>query len=462
MRYFPLFIDLKARKVLVVGGGEEALRKVRLLLKTEARIELIARELHPELTDLAVGGNIAWIGRDFFPIHLDGAVCVFVAADEELNQLVSSEAHKRDILVNVVDEADLSSAIVPAIVDRDPLVIAVGTEGAAPILAQGLRSELEADLPPFLGALTKAAGALRERVADHVPAGKSRREFWRKFFFGSIRDAFARGQPDFNREVDAALGAAAKPAPGRVSLVGAGPGDPELLTLKAQRKLREADVIVFDRLIGPQILEYARRDAVRIAVGKEPGKQSTAQEHINSILVREARAGRHVVRLKGGDPYVFGRGGEEQAALNAAGIPVDVVPGITAALGCAAAIGLPLTQRGRNQSITILTGASEDGTPEHDWVALSQKGQAFAVYMGVGTAGHTQVRLLNAGIDPLTPVTIVENGTLENERVFETVIGELRSMIRINAIKGPAMIYVGLTRQKDASVLAFPAKRIAS
>jgi uroporphyrin-III C-methyltransferase/precorrin-2 dehydrogenase/sirohydrochlorin ferrochelatase len=461
MRYFPLFIDLKARKVLVVGGGEEALRKVRLLLKTEARIELIARELHPELTDLAIGGNIAWIGRDFSPSSLDGAACAFVAADEELSRRVSSEAHKRDILVNVVDEADLSSAIVPAIVDRDPVVVAVGTEGSAPVLAQGIRSELEADLPPFLGALAKAAGALRERVAQQVPAGSARRRFWRHFFFGSIRSAFTRGTAEFDREVDAALQAFGEPTIGRVALVGAGPGDPELLTLKAQRKLREADVIVFDRLIGPQILEYARRDAERIAVGKEPGKHSISQEEINSILIREAKAGKQVVRLKGGDPYVFGRGGEEQAALTAAGIAVDVVPGITAALGCAAAIGLPLTQRGRNQSLTILTGASEDGTPEHDWSFLAQKGQAFAVYMGVGTAGHTQARLLNAGIDPFTPVTIVENGTLENERVVETVIGELSSTIRTNSIQGPAMIYVGLARRNEASVVAF-ARKIAS
>src|SRR5262245_46585768 len=315
MRYFPLFIDLKGRKVLIVGGGEEALRKVRLLLKTEVRIELIAPELHPELTDLAIGGNLAWIGRDFHPAHLDGATCVFVAANDEISARVSSEAHKRDILVNVVDEADLSSVIVPAIVDRDPLVVAVGTEGAAPVLAQGIRTSLETELPPFLGALTKAAGALRGRVSKALPAGRARREFWRRYFYGSIRDAFLRGPDEFAREVTLALQSSTQRRSGRVSLVGAGPGDPELLTLKAQRKLNEADVIVYDRLIGPAILEYARRDAERIPVGKSPGKPSIHQEQINQILIREAKAGKHVVRLKGGDPYVFGRGGEEQAAL---------------------------------------------------------------------------------------------------------------------------------------------------
>lgn len=457
MRYFPLFIDLKNRKALIVGGGEEALRKVRLLLKTEARIEIVARRLHPELTDLAIGGNIAWVGREFSASHLDGAACVFSAAEDEVNERVSAEARKREILVNVVDEAELSNSIVPAIVDRDPLVVAIGTEGAAPVLAQGIRGELEASLPPFLGALTKAAGSLRERVAREVPAGRSRRQFWEHFFFGSMRDAFARGAGAFRNEVEGLISASQKRAAGCVSLVGAGPGEAELLTLKAQRKLREADVIVHDRLIGPDILEYARRDAIRIPVGKTPGKPSPRQEDINAILVREAKAGRHVVRLKGGDPYVFGRGGDEQRALEAHGIPVDVVPGVTAALACAASIGLPLTLRGRNQSITILTGASEDGLPEHDWKALAKPGQTLAIYMGIGSAGHTQARLLNAGIDAATPVTIVENGTLVDERVFETRIDQLAAAVRLHAIAGPAIIYVGITFRDRAQIVPFRA-----
>jgi uroporphyrin-III C-methyltransferase/precorrin-2 dehydrogenase/sirohydrochlorin ferrochelatase len=463
MRYFPLFIDLKNRKALIVGGGEEALRKVRLLLKTDARIEIVARKLHPELTDLAVGGNVAWVGREFSPGQLEGAACVFAAAEDEVNRRVSAEARKREILVNVVDEAELSNSIVPAIVDRDPLVVAIGTEGDAPVLAQGIRGEIEASLPPFLGALTKAAGSLRERVAREIPAGRTRRLFWERFFFGSMRDAFASGAGAFRDEVERLIAVSPKSSPGRVSLVGAGPGDAELLTLKAQRKLREADVIVHDRLIGPDILEYARRDAIRIPVGKAPGKASPRQADINAILVREAKAGRHVVRLKGGDPYVFGRGGEEQRALEAHGIAVDVVPGVTAALACAASIGLPLTMRGRNQSITILTGASEDGLPEHDWKALAKPGQTLAIYMGVGSAGHTQARLLNAGIDAATPVTIVENGTLAEERVFETPIEELAATVRSHSIAGPAIIYVGIARQDRSQVVPFrPALKAAS
>ena len=463
MRYFPLFLDVKNRKALVVGGGEEALRKVRLLLKTEARIELVAASLESELTDLAVGGNVAWVGRTFAPAHLDDAAVVFVAADEETNAFVSVEARRRDIPVNVVDDAELSTAIVPAIVDRDPLVVAIGTEGAAPVLAQGIRNELEASLPPFLGALTKAAGALRERVAERVPAGSPRRQFWQRFFFGSVREAFSRGARAFGPALESALWDVASPARGSVSLVGAGPGDPELLTLKAQRKLRDADVIVYDRLVGPQILEYARRDAIRIPAGKAPGKHSVTQEEINAILVREAKAGRSVVRLKGGDPYIFGRAVEEQEALEAEGITVDVVPGITAALGCAASIGLPLTRRGETQAFTLLTGSGEDGIPAHDWTALAARNQALAIYMGVGNAGVIQARLLNAGIDPDTPVTIVENGTTASERIASTSISTLYATIKAERIAGPAVIYVGLARGRSTTVVPFPqAERIAS
>ncbi len=286
--------------------------------------------------------------------------------------------------------------------------------------------------------------------------GRTRREFWERFFFGSMRDTFSRGAGAFRDELERLLSVSRKSTAGRVSLVGAGPGDPELLTLKAQRKLKEADVIVYDRLVGPEILEYARRDAMRIPVGKTPGKPSPKQADINAILMREAKAGRHVVRLKGGDPYVFGRGGEEQRALEAQGIPVEVVPGVTAALACAASIGVPLTMRGRNQSITILTGASEDGLPEHDWKALAKPGQTLAIYMGVASSGHIQARLLNAGIDAATPVTIVENGTLAGERVFETRIDELAATVRSNSIAGPAIIYVGVTRLAQAQVVSFP------
>jgi len=456
MRYFPIFFDLEGRKVVVVGGGEEALRKVRLLLKTNARISVIAPLLHDEL---ASESRVEWLARRFAPHLLDDAALVY-AADPELNNLVSVEAKARGIPVNVIDGAEISTFITPSIVDRDPVIVAIGTEGTAPVLGQGIRARIDAMLPNALGALAEKANALRPRVANEVPQGSRRRSFWNRFFFGSIRDAAIAGdEKSYANELNIALIDEAQPSVGRVSLVGAGPGDPELLTLKAQRKLQEADVIVYDRLVGPGILEMARRDAVRIAVGKTPFEISPKQSEINAILVGEAKAGKHVVRLKGGDPYVFGRGGEEQAVLQANGIAVDVVPGITAALGCAAAIGLPLTQRGQNRSFTILTGASEEGTAQHDWAALAKPGASFAIYMGVNAAGDIAAELLAAGIVPQTAVTVVENGTLANQRVLATTIGNLWETLHTAGVSGPAIIYVGLAQAKtSADVVPFPSR----
>ena len=261
MRYFPIFYDLEGRKVVVVGGGEEALRKVRLLLKTNARILVIAPLLHDEL---ASEPRVEWLARRFAPNLLDGAALVY-AADPELNNLVSVEAKARGIPVNVIDGAEISTFITPSIVDRDPVIVAIGTEGTAPVLGQGIRARIDAMLPNALGALAKKANALRPRVANEVPRGSRRRSFWNRFFFGPIRDAAIAGdEAGYAHELNIALNDEAKPSMGRVSLVGAGPGDPELLTLKAQRKLQEADVIVYDGLVGSGILELARRDAVRI------------------------------------------------------------------------------------------------------------------------------------------------------------------------------------------------------
>lgn len=456
MRYFPIFYDLKDRTVIVVGGGEEALRKMRLLLKTEARIKIIAPAL---LDELAAEPRVEWLSRRFEPHLLDGATLVY-SADRELNGRVSAAAQARGIPVNAVDAANISTFITPSIVDRDPVVVAIGTEGTAPILGQGIRARIEAMLPSSLGKLAAAADALRVRVADLVPQGNRRRAFWQRFFFGSVREAFLSSDlRSYTHEIERALADAAAPAQARVSLVGAGPGDPELLTLKAQRKLQEADVIVYDRLVGPGILEMARRDAVRIPVGKTPFEPSPKQSEINAILIREAKTGKLVVRLKGGDPYVFGRGGEEQAALVAEGIAVDVVPGITAALGCAASIGLPITQRGQNRAFTLLTGASENGLAEQDWKALAKPGAAFAIYMGVNAAGDISAELLDAGIAPQTPVTIVENGTLANERSLTTTIGHLWQTLHTRGVTGPAIIYVGLAKARtSADIVPFPVR----
>ena len=353
-------------------------------------------------------------------------------------------ARAAGVPVNAVDRQELCDFITPAIVDRDPLVVAIGTEGAAPVLARQLKARLEAMLPARLGGLARWAASLRERASESVARGLARRRFWDGFFDGPVARAYLAGAHDEAvRLVERELTHGAAASTGRVTLVGAGPGDPDLLTFKAMRALQEADVIVADRLVSTEILERARRDAERILVGKTPGRPSPSQAEINAILLREARAGKHVVRLKGGDPFVFGRGGEELAALHAAGIPVEVVPGISAAMGCAAAIGLALTEREERRSLTLLTGHASDGPAEHDWAALARPGQTLAIYMGVGAAGHIQARLLAAGIDPTTPVTVVENGTLPSQKIALTSIGHLAEGIIDAAIKGPAMIFVG-------------------
>lgn len=456
MRYFPIFIDLKDRKVVVIGGGEEALRKVRLLLKTDAKIAVVAPVLHDELH---ANERVEWFAEPYSADVLEGAALVY-SADPELNAQVSADAQDRSIPVNAVDAADISTFIVPSIVDRDPVVIAIGTEGTAPILGQGIRARIDALLPQNTGALATLAASLRNHVAQHVPQGNRRRSFWQDFFFGKVRAAFdVNDKQVFAKSFKEIIETEAVPAKGRVSLVGAGPGDPELLTLKAHRKIQEADVIVYDRLVGAGILEMARRDAVRIPVGKIPYEASPKQSDINAILIREASKGLHVVRLKGGDPYIFGRGGEEQAALLAAGIAVDVVPGITAALGCAASAKRPLTQRGHNRSITLLTGASETGLAEHDWATLAKSGNVLAIYMGLANCGDISAALLDGGINPSTPVTIIENGTLPNERALETTIGGLWETVQTNGVTGPSLIYVGMGQAKaSADVVPFPVR----
>ncbi len=454
MRYFPIFVDLKDARVVVVGGGEEALRKIRLLLKTPAHIEVIASELHEEL---AAEPRVKWLAEVYSAALLDGAKLVY-SADMALNARVSADAIARGIQVNAVDQADISTFIVPSIVDRDPVVIAIGTEGTAPVLGQGIRAKIDAMLPASLGGLALKAQGLREKVAGLVPHGNRRRAFWQQFFFGAPRDAFLeKDEVAFELALHDAMHGAITAKVGRVSLVGAGPGDPELLTLKAQRKLQEADVIVYDRLVSKGILEMARRDAVRIGVGKTPFAASPKQSEINAILVAEAQKGLNVVRLKGGDPYIFGRGGEEQAALEAVGIAVDIVPGVTAALGCAASNKLPLTQRGYNRAITLITATSEIGIADHDWKALVKPGHVTAIYMGVHAVGEISAAMLDAGVSPSTTVNVVENGTLENERMIVTTVGSLWESVQKVGITGPALIYVGLANAKtSAEVVPFP------
>jgi uroporphyrin-III C-methyltransferase/precorrin-2 dehydrogenase/sirohydrochlorin ferrochelatase len=335
----------------------------------------------------------------------------------------------------------------PAIVDRDPIVVAIGTEGAAPILAREIKSKIESWLPAQFGRVAQHAQTLRRRVHEAIADPVVRRRMWEALLQGAWRNAVLAGDDiaadrEFSRQLDTSL-TQATPA-GSVTLIGCGPGEPDLITLKAQQHLQSADVLVVDRLVNPAILEYARRDAIRIDVGKEPEGDSALQSDINQILVREALKGHRVVRLKGGDAFVFGRAAEEMAAVRAAGIVATVVPGITAAHACAASVGLPVTLRTKVRQFAVVTGASADGPVDLDWASLAQPGQAFAIYMGVRTAQHFRDKLLAAGAAPLTPVVIVENGTLANERVVATDLAALASAIADSGIRGPAAIFVGL------------------
>jgi uroporphyrin-III C-methyltransferase/precorrin-2 dehydrogenase/sirohydrochlorin ferrochelatase len=446
MRYFPVFADLKGASVAVVGGGEQAAQKVRLLGKTEAHVTVIAAAVTEELRELGARGAIVLLQRQFAATDLDGCRLAYAATgDRQLDAEVSAAAQARGVPINVVDAPELSTFITPAIVDRAPVTVAIGTEGAAPVLAREIKSRLESWLPANLGLLANRARLLRALVSASIVDARARRRLWESLLLGPLRRAvLSGGEADAERILAAELSGASAPAAGRVSLIGCGPGDPDLLTLKALQRMQEADVLVVDRLVNPKILDYARRDAERIFVGKTPGGKSTAQAEINRILVREAGAGKVVARLKGGDPFIFGRAAEEMAALQAAHIAVEVVPGVTAAHACAARAGLPVTLREKVRQFSVVTGATTDGQPELDWPQLAKSDAAFAIYMGVGNAPVIRGKLLGAGAEPATPVVIVENGTRDSERIVATTLQDLTQCVDQLAIGGPAVMFVGL------------------
>ena len=452
VRYLPIFMDLDRRPIVVVGGDERAAQKLRLLVKTDAAITVIATQINREIAALVTAGRLSHVARPFAPALVDGATLVFAAGeDEAVNAEVSAAARQRAIPVNVVDAPAGSSFIMPAIVDRAPVTVAIGTEGAAPILAREIRARLESWLPANYGRVAASAGHLRERVKAAVPSFDQRRRLWDRLLTGAFRRHVLAGNDAAAAqaaEQEIGRAARAEPAIGAVALIGCGPGDPDLVTLKAFQRLQEADVLVIDRLVNPAILDFARRDATRIFVGKSPdktlGEPSAKQDDINRILVREALKGHRVARLKGGDAFVFGRAAEEMAAVRAAGIAVEVIPGVTAAHACAAEIGLPLTVRGRIRQFSLVTGALEEGDPNFDWEALAQPGQAFAVYMGVKTAPMISAKLLAAGARPSTPVIVVENGTLPGSRTIATNLALLPSVIEAKGVHAPAIVFVGL------------------
>lgn len=447
MRHLPIFRDLQGARVVIAGGGEVARAKLRTLLKTHAAIHVYAADPLPELRALATQGRITLTLRALAEGDADGAALVYAADfDRVEGARVAAIARAAGALVNVADDAEGSDFISPAIVDRDPVVVAIGTEGAAPVLARRIKAQIDAALPQSLGPLARIAQGFRH-AATAVPFGAPRRTFWARFFDTVGPAALARGGEP---AVEAALPAlltdtlAGAPAPGRVAFVGAGPGDPELLTLKARRALHEADVILHDRLVPAAILDLARREALFVDVGKTPWGVSWAQSDIDALAVQHAQSGAQVVRLKSGDPGVFGRLDEEIAALDAAGVAWEVVPGITAAAAAAAQIGRSLTRRGRNTAVTLLTAQDQEGLAEHDWRALARPGAVSAVYMGLRAARFVQGRLMLHGADPATPVTVVESASQPGARTLATTLAHLPQDLDHAGIRGPAILFLGL------------------
>jgi len=447
MQGFPIFLSLQDRPVLVVGGGEAAARKIGLLLAAGARINLIADTVIGEIAQLIADARIAWTGRGFDDDDLAGMVLAVVASDDEaLQARVSHAARQRGLPVNVVDRPALSSFIMPAIVDRSPVTIAISTGGAAPALARRLRAEIERAMPSAIGRLARFAEIFRGQVGRTIERPRDRRRFWDRVFAGRVGElALAGDEIAARRELIRLLDTTRnEPASmGMVHLVGAGPGDPDLLTMKAYRLLQSADVIVHDRLVSPEILAMARRDAERVCVGKRRGEPGLSQEEINARLVALARDGNSVVRLKGGDPLVFGRGGEEIEALVRAGVPVEVVPGITAALGCAASTAVPLTHRDHAQSCVFATGQLRDGTVALDWRMLARPRQTVVIYMGAGTLPIIAARLMEHGLPATTPVALIENGTTSRERRVVATLATIERQAMEARLHGPTLCMIG-------------------
>ncbi len=448
MQNFPLFLSLRDRRALVVGGTEAAARKVELLLSAGARVSLIAATVTGEIAQLIDEGRIAWAGRSFDEADLAGMSLAIVASDDEQVQMrVSAAAQARCVPVNVVDTPALSSFIMPAIVDRSPITIAISTGGAAPALARKLKAEIERALPAAIGRVARFAEVFREQVRRTLADSAKRRRFWDRVLQGRVGElALAGDEIAARRELIRLLdGARNAPAaePGIVHLVGAGPGDPDLLTLKAHRLLQRADVVVYDRLVSSEVLALARRDAERLYVGKRRAHHCVPQSEINDRLIALARAGKSVVRLKGGDPFVFGRGGEEIEALTAAGVAVEVVPGITAALGCAASAGIPLTHRDHAQACVFVTGHTRDGKLSLDWPMLARPRQTVVIYMGAESLPPITRQLIQHGLSSDTPAALIENGTTERERRVVGTLATIERQAMRAQLEGPTLLMVG-------------------
>ena len=451
MKHFPIFVRLEGRRVVLSGGGEAALAKLRLLLKTEAHLTVFAPAPASEIVDWASAGRLTLIRRSMEPGDALCAVLFYAADEDEVEDARTVAIARADgAMINIVDNLEDSAFITPAIVDRDPVTVAIGTEGAAPVLARAIKADLEAKLPTTLGLLARIGKAFRRSV-EVLPMGRKRRDFWADYYFDAGPRALQEhGEDGVNATLRDLLDKheTAAEREGHVAFVGAGPGDPDLLTLKARKALDTADVIIHDRLVTPEILELARREAVLIDAGKTGFGPAIAQDDINALIVEHAQTGAQVVRLKGGDPTVFGRLDEEIDAVMQAGLAWHVVPGITAASASVAAIGQSLTKRTRNASVRLLTGHDMKGFADHDWHALARPGEVAAVYMGKKSARFIQGRLIMHGADRATPVTLIENASRPDQRRITTTLDRLVHDMQDADLTGPALMLIGLAPRR--------------
>jgi uroporphyrin-III C-methyltransferase/precorrin-2 dehydrogenase/sirohydrochlorin ferrochelatase len=454
MDFLPLFHNLNGKRVIVIGGGEIALRKVRLVAEASALITIVAKEYCADLVDIRDSNakkgihNLELITAPYQQQYIENypdAVLVIAATnDPELNREVSKHAQQAHMLSNVVDDPSYSTVIFPSIVDRSPIQIAISSGGDAPVLVRLIRTQLESLFPAGMSKLAALAGSFREKVKAKFSNGADRKAFWEEVFGGPIAEqAYSNNLDEAERLLKDKLDTTEEFKTGEVYLIGGGPGDPDLLTFKAIRLMQQADIVLYDRLVSKPVLNLVRRDATRIYVGKTAGDHPVTQENINQKMVDYALEGNRVVRLKGGDPFIFGRGGEELETLAEQGIPFQVVPGITAASGCASYAGIPLTHRDHAQSVRFIAGHHRSGKLDLNWKELAQPNQTLVFYMGLNGLETICEQLKAHGLDANMPVALIEKGTSDRQRVFTGDLYTLPSIVRKAEAKAPTLIIVG-------------------
>ncbi|MBW2941485.1 siroheme synthase CysG [Zhongshania aquimaris] len=445
MEFLPLFTDVRNKPCLLIGGGQVALRKARLLCKAGAKLRLVAHDILPELSTLCLNTGGECIRGDYADHLLDDVFLVVAATDDHaLNSQVSADCHQRHIPVNVVDSPDLCSVILPAIIDRSPLMIAVSSGGKSPVLARMMRSRLEASIPASYGRLTQLVGQFRDAVKARFEDIEDRRHFWEQTLQGPIAEmVFAGNDKAAANMLDEAIKKGTIDPGGEVYLIGAGPGDPDLMTFKALRLLQRADVVLYDRLVAPAIVDMCRKDAERVYVGKARADHAVPQNDINSLLVKYAKEGKKVARLKGGDPFIFGRGGEEIEELAEHKIPFQVVPGITAAAGCASYAGIPLTHRDYAQSVRFVTGHLKDHSINLPWEELVRPSQTVVFYMGLVGLPSICEKLIEFGRPQDTPIAVVQQGTTPDQKVVVATLATIVDALKKEPVRAPTLIIVG-------------------